>query len=75
LMAISADIMDIDLVRAAMVLKEEGHTIKKSNDMELILDWNGIETTIFSQGKVMFMPLQDRTLCVKYATEILEMVR
>ena len=35
-------------------------------------NWNGMETTLYRQGKVMFFPLSDKATCIKYATEILE---
>ncbi len=36
LMAISADILDIDLDKAERILKEEGCTIKEKSDMLLV---------------------------------------
>ena len=38
LMAISADIMDIDMDRAAKILESEGCTIKEKDDMLLVFD-------------------------------------
>ena len=38
----------------------------------IVYQWNGMETTLYRPGKVMFFPLSDKTLCIKYATEILE---
>lgn len=72
LMAISADVLDIDTMHAAEILEGKGHTIQQKDEMMLVLKWNDMETTIYPQGKVMFFPLKDRSLCVKYATEILE---
>lgn len=74
-MAISADILDLDMNIAKKRLEEKGCTIKQSDDLMLIFDWKGIETTLYPQGKVMFFPLKDKTLCIKYSTEILESLR
>ncbi|MEE3400691.1 MAG: hypothetical protein VZQ28_01855 [Methanomethylophilus sp.] len=75
LMAISADILDIDMDRAAKILEAEGCTIKERDEMMLVFDWNGMETTLYSQGKVMFLPQTDRAKCISDATELLEKVR
>ena len=40
--------------------------------MMLVSKWNGMEVTLYLQGKVMFFPLSDKDLAVRYATEILE---
>ncbi len=75
LMAISADILDIDMDRAAGIMEAEGCRIKERDEMMLVFDWNGMETTLYSQGKVMFLPQTDRAKCISDATEILEKVR
>jgi len=72
LMAVSADELDLNMGTVSGRMEEDGFTIKKMDEMMLIVDWNGMETTIYPQGKVMFFPLKDRALCIKYATEILE---
>ncbi|MDR1954502.1 MAG: hypothetical protein LBP82_00935 [Candidatus Methanoplasma sp.] len=72
LMAISADVLDLDMDNASVRLEEMGCVIKQKDDMMAVLDWKGMETTIYPQGKVMFFPLKDRSLCIRYATEILE---
>lgn len=71
LMAISADVMDLDMGHVADVLGAEGCTIKEKDEMMLIAEWNGMDTTIYPQGKIMFFPLKDKSLCIKYATELL----
>lgn len=75
LMAISVDIMDIDMADAKEVFEKEGCHIKQSDDLILVFDWEGMETTLYPLGKVMFFPLKDKTLCIKYATSILEKVK
>lgn len=72
LMAISADVLDIDMTKAKGCLMSKGYNIKQSDDLMIVFDWNGMETTLYPQGKVMFFPLQDKTSCIKYATEILD---
>jgi len=51
--------------------EEMGCRIKGNDDLMIVAEWNGLETTVYSQGKVMFFPLKDRTLCIKYASELL----
>jgi len=72
LMAVSAEDLNIKMEEVSGRLENMGFLIKQKDDMMIIADWNGIETTIYPQGKIMFFPLSDRSLCIKYATEILE---
>ena len=72
LMAISADELDIDMDAAAERIASEGFPISTKDDMMMTFQWNGMETTLYKQGKVMFFPLEDKRLCIKYATQILE---
>lgn len=74
-MAISADLMDIDMDRAAKILESEGCTIKEKDDMILVFDWNGMEVTLYPQGKVMYLPQTDRNQCIADATKLLEKIR
>ena len=71
-MAISADILDIDLEGAERILREEGCEIKQRDEMMLVYVWNGKEVTLYSQGKVMYLPQTDRSECIRDATELLE---
>lgn len=71
-MAISADPMDIDMTEAAKKVESWGCPISQRDEMLLVFQWNSMETTLYPQGKVMFFPLKDKPLCIKYATEILE---
>ena len=75
LMAISADILDLDLAHAAEVLEKEGCKIKEKDDMILVYEWQGKEVTLYPQGKVMYLPQTDRAQCIKDATALLEMLR
>ena len=72
LMAVSSDEMDIDLEKAADKFRSEGCEISQQDEMMIVFQWNGMETTLYKQGKVMFFPLEDKHLCIKYATEMLE---
>lgn len=72
LMAISADELDIDTVEAAEHFGSQGCPITTVDEMMTVFQWNGMEVTLYRQGKVMFFPLEDKPLCIKYATEILE---
>ena len=72
LMAVSVDIMDIDMEAAAKKIAEEGLEITSKDDQMIVYKWNGMETTLYRPGKVMFFPLSDKATCIRYATEILE---
>ncbi len=72
LMAISADPMDIDMAKAAETISSRGLDITQQDDMMIVFQWNGMEVTLYPQGKVMYFPLEDKSLCIKYATELLE---
>ena len=72
LMAVSTDEMDIDMEKAAEKFRSEGCEITQQDDMMIVFQWNGMETTLYRQGKVMCFPLEDKHLCIKYATEMLE---
>ncbi len=72
LMAISSDELDVDVEAAAEGFREAGCEVSQADDMMAVFTWNGMEVTLYRQGKVMFLPLEDRSLCIRYATEILE---
>ncbi|MBO7351898.1 MAG: hypothetical protein J6U12_03160 [Candidatus Methanomethylophilaceae archaeon] len=72
LMAVSVDPMDIDMEAAAEKIASEGLPIQTKDDQMIVYTWNGMETTLYKPGKVMFFPLSDKATCIKYATEILE---
>lgn len=76
LMAASSEMMDIDLESAAQKLSDDGFTKKKNeDDLMMILEWKGMEVTLYPQGKVMFYPLSEKDLAIEYATMILDKVR
>ena len=72
LMAVSVDPMDIDMDAAAERIASEGLPIQSKDDQMIVYQWNGMETTLYRPGKVMFFPLSDKAECIKFATEILE---
>ena len=72
LMAVSVDPMDIDMDAAAERIASEGLPIQSKDDQMIVYQWNGMETTLYRPGKVMFFPLSDKTECIRFATEILE---
>ncbi len=75
LMAVSVDPMDIDMEAAAERIASEGLPIQSSDDQMIVYQWNGMETTLYRPGKVMFFPLSDKAECIRFATEILEKYR
>ena len=72
LMAVSVDPMDIDMNAAAERIASEGLPIQSKDDQMIVYQWNGMETTLYRPGKVMFFPLSDKAVCIRFATEILE---
>lgn len=72
LMAISADDLDLDIAEACSRLEASGIAIDSQDEIMAVFQWNGMETTLYKQGKVMFFPLEDKPRCIAYATEILE---
>ena len=64
--------MDIDLSKAAEAISSRGLDITQQDEMMVVFQWNGMEVTLYRQGKVMYFPLEDKALCIKYATELLE---
>ena len=74
LMAIPLEPLDIDMEKAAGILEEMGGEIKQQDGMMIVFTWNGMETTLYSQGKIMYFPLKDKQSCIKYSISILEKV-
>ena len=72
LMAVSVDPMDIEMDAAAERIASEGLPIQSKDDQMIVYQWNGMETTLYRPGKVMFFPLSDKSECIRFATEILE---
>jgi len=73
LMVSPRDHPEIDMIKAAETLSSAAE-IKSGDDMMLVISWKGMDVTIYSQGKVMFHPLDDRDAAISYANEILEML-
>jgi len=63
----------VDIVKAKAKLSKISE-IKSSDEMILVIIWKGMEVSIYSNGKIMFHPLEDRSLAVSYANEITAVV-
>ena len=75
LMAASSQIFDIDLDSAAKILEGEDFIFKRNEEgLMLIMEWRGMEVTLYPQGKVMFYPLAEKEQAIEYATMILDKV-
>ena len=75
LMAASSESYDIDLDSAAKTLEKDGFTFQRNEEgLMLIMEWKGMEVTVYPQGKVMFYPLTEKELAIEYAAMILEKV-
>ena len=70
LMVSSKEKLDIDLSRAHDVFSNIGE-ITQIDDSMLVMRWNGMEVTVYPQGKVMFHPLKDKEAALDYASELL----
>jgi hypothetical protein len=70
LMAALREPADIDMTEAADILSATGE-VKSVDDMMLVMTWKGMDVTVYTQGKVMFHPLDDRNAAISYANEIL----
>ena len=74
LMAIPADLLDLDVQGCIGMLENVGATMRCVESCMLQFDWNGMEVTLYPSGKVMFFPVKDKQMCIRYATEILSKV-
>lgn len=74
LMAVPQDEFDIDMDKASSVIEKEGHDIKQRDEMMIVFMLDDMETTLYSQGKIMFFPLTNKSQCIEYATAVLERV-
>jgi hypothetical protein len=41
----------------------------------LIMNWEGMEVTVYEPGKIMFHPLKDRNRAIDHANTLFEMFR
>lgn len=74
IMAVPREEMDIDTMKAAKILEQEGYEVKQKDELMIIFTWRDMVTTLYSRGKVMFFPLSDKNLCIEYAAIILNSV-
>ena len=54
--------------------EEFGCDIKQKDEMMIVFTWEGMETTLYHQGKIMFFPLKDKNQCIKHSIFLLERV-
>jgi len=73
LMVSPRDIVSIDMERAYGILSNIGD-MKSMDEMMFVMSWKGMEVTVYSQGKIMFHPLDDRDTAVSYANDLLDMI-
>jgi len=71
LMASPSDSYDLDLDKAADILKDECTIVKNEGGMMLVMSWKEMELTLYPQGKMMFHPLSDKDLAIEYATHFI----
>ena len=64
---------DVDMIQAFSVLSKVGE-IKEHDELMIVMSWNGMDVTIYQQGKVMFHPLSDKVKAVRLANEIIDMI-
>jgi hypothetical protein len=64
---------DIDMSHAFSVLSGIGE-VKEHDDLMIVVSWNGMDVTVYQQGKVMFHPLSDKAEAVKLANDIIDMI-
>jgi len=68
---VSPDIdMGIDMKNAVPKLSDIGE-IREKDDLMIVMTWNEMEVTVYSQGKIMFHPLSDRETAIGYASRFL----
>ena len=73
LMVTPCERISLDIVKISDALSKVGD-IAKTDDMMLVMSWKGVEVTVYSQGKIMFYPVDDRDVAVSYANDILSML-
>ena len=74
IMASPLEECSLNMETARSVLSSVGK-IKEGDDLMIVMSWNEMEVTVYQQGKIMFHPLADKAAAVKYANQILNMVK
>ena len=59
--------MEIEKIKSALSKRGE---IKSFDEMMVVSQFGEMEITVYPQGKIMFHPLEDKDVAIKYATEI-----
>lgn len=67
---------DLGLDMAKVSEKASGFgDLKQSDDAMAVFRWDGMEVTVYTQGKIMFFPLSDRDSAIRRAGELLDVFR
>jgi len=74
LMTSPREAVEVNIEEAVKILSESGN-VAKIDDMMLVMSWKGMEVTLYSQGKIMFHPLDDRNVAISHSNEILTLLR
>jgi len=64
---------DVNMEHAFSVLSKVGE-IKEHDELMIVMSWNGMDVTVYQQGKVMFHPLSDKVEAVRLANEIIGLI-
>ncbi len=73
-MAIPHETMNIDLKNAVMMLGKEFVVKGNHEGLMLVLGWKEMDVTLYPQGKIMFYPLDDKSLATEYAVFIFDKI-
>lgn len=65
--------LDLDLANVAKILSGIG-SLGKCDDAMVTMAWDGMDVTIYSQGKIMFFPLEDRDEALERAKTLLSTI-
>ncbi|NLL94528.1 MAG: hypothetical protein GX224_02055 [Thermoplasmatales archaeon] len=65
--------LGLDLAKAAETLSAVGDLGRFDGAM-VTMSWEGMEVTLYAQGKIMFFPLEDRDAAVDKAKYLLGLV-
>jgi hypothetical protein len=75
IMTANVEVQDLDMDKAEKAMQSMGAVTKQKDPMMLVVAWNGMDVTIYPQGKVMFFKLKDKETAIEYATKIIEAIQ
>jgi len=73
IMASPVQEIDIDMMQAFSKFSKIGE-VKEHDDLMIVVSWNGMDVTVYKQGKVMFHPLSDKAEAVRLANQVIGMI-